>query len=69
MGNKRDRRSRRAQSPSYERQTNASTAEVSQGNEYEIETLSSFESVRSARNREAVLNDGSKNENEMQVRT
>ena len=39
MSNKRNRRSRQGKSPSLERDTSASEAEASQGNETMIETL------------------------------
>ena len=51
-GNKRNRRSRRGQSPSLEREKSASEAEASEGNESTKETLSNF--VSSIRNREEV---------------
>ena len=69
MGNKRNRRSRRIQSPSLERQLSASEIETSQGNEINIETLSNFETVSSVRDEETTLVSGSRNENEMQVWT
>ena len=69
MGNKRNRRSRRGQSPSLERQLSASEIETSQGNETVIETLSNFENVSSVRDEETALDSGTQNENEMQVWT
>ena len=69
MGNKRNRRFRRGQSPSLEKDLSASEAEASQGNETMIETLSNFDNVSSVRSREAVLIDHTQNENEMQVWT
>ena len=70
MGNKRNRRSRRGQSPSLERELSASEIETSQGNETVIETLSNFEnvsSVSSVRDEEIALDSGTQNENEMQI--
>ena len=49
MGNKKNRRSRHAQSPSLERDLSASESETSKNNETFIETLSKFENVGSAR--------------------
>ena len=69
MGNKRNRRSRRGQSPSLERELSTSEIETSQGNETVIETLSNFGSVSSVRNDGAVLDSGTQNENEMQIWT
>ena len=69
MGNKRDRRSSKAQSPSLENDLSASENETSQGNETNIETLSNFENVGSARKRETPLVNGSENEDEIQVWT
>ena len=69
MGNKRNRRSRRGQSPSLQRELSASEIETSQGNETVIETLSNFENVSSVRDEETVLDSGTQNENEMQVWT
>ena len=65
MGNKRNRRSRRGQSPSLERDLSASEAEASQGNENMDETLSNFDKVSSVGDREAVSTDPTQNENEM----
>ena len=67
MGNKRNRRSRRGQSPSLERELSASEIETSQGNETVIQTLSNFENVSSVRDEETALDSGTQNENEMQV--
>ena len=69
MGNKRNRRSRHAQSPSVERDLSASEVETSQGNETTIETLSNFKNVGSVRKGETVLASGSQNEDEIQVWT
>ena len=69
MGNKRNRRSRRGQSPSLERELSTSEIETSQGNETVIETLSNFENVCSVRDEEIALDSGTQNENEMQVWT
>ena len=69
MGNKINRRSRRAQSPSLERELSTSERETSQGNETIIETLSNFENVSSVRDEETALTSGSQNENEMQIST
>ena len=69
MGNKRNRRSRRGQSPSFERELSASEIETSQGNETVIETLSNFENVSSVRDEEIALDSGTQNENEMQIWT
>ena len=69
MGNKRNRRSRRGQSPSLERELSTSEIETSQGNESVIETLSNFENVRSVRDEEIALDSGTQNENEMQIWT
>ena len=65
MGNKRNRRFRRGQSPSLERELSTSEIETSQGNETVIETSSNFENVSSVRDDEAVLDSGTQNENEM----
>ena len=59
MGNKRNRRSRRGQSPSLERELSTSV----------IETLSNFENVSSVRHEEIALDSGTQNENEMQIWT
>ena len=67
LGNKRNRRSRRGQSPSLERELSTSEIETSQGNETVIETLSNFENVSSVRNEEIALDSGTQNENEMQI--
>ena len=67
MGNERNRRSRRGQSPSLERELSTSEIKTSQGNETVIETLSNFENVSSVRNDEAVLDCGTQSENEMQI--
>ena len=69
MGNKRNRRSRRGQSPSLERELSTSEIETSQGNETVIETLSNFENVISVRDEEIALDSGTQNENEMQLWT
>ena len=69
MGNKRNRRSRRGQLPSLERELSTSEIETSQGNETVIETLSNFENVSSVRDEEIALNSGTQNENEMQIWT
>ena len=69
MGNKRNRRSRRGQPPSLERELSTSEIEASQGNETVIETLSNFENVSSVRNEEITLHSGTQNENEMQIWT
>ena len=70
MGNKRNRRSRRGQSPSFERELSTSEIETSQGNETVIiETLSNFENVSSVRDEEIALDNGTQNENEMQIWT
>ena len=66
MGNKRNRRSRRGQSPSLERELSTSEIETSQSNETVIETLSNFENVSSIRDEEIALDSGTQNENEMQ---
>ena len=63
MGNKRNRRSRRGQSPSFERELRTSEIETSQGNETVIETLSNFENVSSVRDEEIALGSGTQNEN------
>ena len=55
MGNKRNRRSRRGQSPSLERELSASERETSQGNETVIEALSNFGNVSSVRDEEIAL--------------
>ena len=47
----------------------ASEAEASQGKETMIESLSNLDNVSSVTDREAVLNDPTQNENEMQVWT
>ena len=67
MGNERNKRSRRAQSPLLKRAPSGSEAEASQGEETMIETFSNFENVSSVKNREAVLIDPTQNDNEMQV--
>ena len=67
--NKRNRRSRRGQSPSLERELSTSEIETSQGNETVIETLSNFENVSSVRDEEIALDSGTQNENEMQIWT
>ena len=69
MGNKRNRRYRQAQSPSYESELTASEVGTSQGNETIIETLSNFENDSSVRKGEPALASGSQNEEEIQVRT
>ena len=69
MGNRKNRRSRRIQSPSLERELSASEIETSQGNEVNIETLSNFENTNSVRDEETTLVGGSRNENEMQAWT
>ena len=69
MGNRKNRRSRRIQSPSLERELSASEIETSQGNETVIETLSNFENVSSVRDEEIALDSGTQNENEMQIWT
>ena len=69
MGNKRNRRSRRGQSPLLERELSASEIETSQGNETVIETLSNFENVSSVRDEEIALDSGTQNESEMQIWT
>ena len=69
MGNKRNRRSIRGQSPSPERELSTSEIETSQGNETVIETLSNFENVSSVRDEEIALDSGTQNENEMQIWT
>ena len=69
MGNKRNRRSRRGQSPSLERELSTSEIETSQGNGTVIETLSNFENVSSVRDEEIALDSGTQNENEMQIWT
>ena len=69
MGNKRNRRSRRGQSPSLERELSTSEVETSQGNETVIETLSNFENVSSVRDEEIALDSGTQNLNEMQIWT
>ena len=69
MGNKRNRRSRRGQSPSLERELSASEVETSQGNETVIEFLSNFENISSVRDEETALDSGTQNENEMQIWT
>ena len=58
MGNTRNRRSRRGQSPSLERELSTSEIETSQGNETFIETLGNFETVSSIRNEEIALDSG-----------
>ena len=47
MGNRRNRRSRRGQSPSLDRKISASEAEASQGNDTMIEIFSIFDHVSS----------------------
>ena len=69
MRNKRNRRSRRGQSPSLERELNTREIETSQGYETVIETLSNFENVSSVRDEETALDSGTQNENEMQIWT
>ena len=69
MGNKRNRRSRRGQSPSLERELSTSEIETSQGNETVIEILSNFENVISVRDEEIALDSGTQNEKEMQIWT
>ena len=69
MGNKRNWRSRRGQSPSLERELSASEIEPSQGNETVIEILSNFENVSSVRDEEIALDGGTQNENELQIWT
>ena len=69
MGNKRNRRSRRGQSPSLERELSTSEIETTQGNVTVIETLSNFENVSSVRDEEIALDSGTQNENEMQFWT
>ena len=69
MGNRKNRRSRRIQPPSLERELSASEIETSQGNETVIETLSNFENVSSVRDEEIALDSGTQNENEMQIWT
>ena len=67
MGNRRNRRSRRGQSPSLERELSTSEIETSRGNETVIETLSNFENVSSVRDEEKTLDSGTQNENELQI--
>ena len=55
MGNKRNRRSRQAQSHSLERELSTSEVGTSQGNETIIETLSNFENVSSVREGETAF--------------
>ena len=69
MGNKRNRTSRRGQSPSLERELSTSEIETSQGNETVIETLSNFENVSSVRDEEIALDSGTQIENEGQIWT
>ena len=69
MGNKRNRRSSRGQSPSLERELSTSKMETSQSNETVVEILSNFENVSSVRDNEAVLDSRTQNENEMQIWT
>ena len=69
MGNRKNRRSRRIQSPSLDRELSASEIETSQGNETVIETLSNFVNVSSVRDEEITLDSGTQNENEMQIWT
>ena len=69
MGNRRNRRCRRGQSPSLVRDLRDSEAEVLQSNKILIETLSNFDDVSSVRGIEAVSIDATRNENEMQVLT
>ena len=69
MGNKRNRRSRRGQSPSLERELSTSEIETSQGNETVIETLGNFENVSSVRDEEIAIDSGTQNEIEMQIWT
>ena len=68
-GSKRNRRSRRGQSPSLEIELSTSEIETSKGNETVIETLSNFENVTSTRNEEIALDSGTQNGNEMQICT
>ena len=51
MGNKRNRRSRRAESPSFERDLSKSENETPRGNGTIIETLSNSERASSVRER------------------
>ena len=69
MENKRNRTSRRGNSPSLERDLSASEAEAPQGIETMIETLSNFDNVGSVRDKGAVLIDPTQNEAEIQVWT
>ena len=69
MGKKRNRRSKRGQSPSLERELSTSEIETSQGNETIIEILSNFENGSSIRNEEIALDSGTQGENEMQIWT
>ena len=69
MGNKRNGRSKRGQSPSLERELSTSEIETSQGNETVIETSSNFGNVSSIRNEEIALDSGTQSENEMQIWT
>ena len=69
MGIKRNRRSKRAQSHSLERDLSASEVETSQGDETIIETLSNFGYVSSVREGETALVSGSQNEDEIEVCT
>ena len=57
MRNRRNRRSRRGQSPSLGREMSASEAEESQSDETTIVTLSDFDNVSSVGDRETVLFD------------
>ena len=69
MDNKRNRRSRRGQSPSLERELSTSEIETSQGNENVIEILSNSDNVSSVRDEELAQDSGTQNENEMQIWT
>ena len=69
MGNKRNRRSRRGQSPSVERVLSTSEIETSQGNETVIETLGTFENVSSIRDEEITIDSVTQNGKEMQIWT
>ena len=69
MGNKRNRRSRRAQSTSPERDSSASEVRTFLCYETLIETLSNFENVSSVREGERAIVSGSQNEEKKQVWT
>ena len=69
MGNKRKRRSRQAQSPSFERELSAPEVGTSQCNETNIETFSNFGNVCSVRKGETAFASGSQNHDEIQVWT